>query len=106
MNDFSKGIAKPVGIAIGLAIVGGLAWYLLAPRIKAALGAIGTAVNPTSDQNIFYRGTNAVGAAVTGKDSFSLGSWLYDLTHADANLAGNPKPPDEVAWYEQFLRRG
>lgn len=47
-------------------------------EVGAAAGAVGNAVNPTSDTNLAYRGVNAVGEVLTGDPSFSLGSWLYD----------------------------
>lgn len=40
-------------------------------------------VNPASDKNLVYTGVNKVGAAATGDDSFSLGSWIYDIFHPD-----------------------
>lgn len=66
-------------------LVGGLILYFAAKKLASAAGdaaaAVGQAVNPTSDKNLAYRGVNAVGGALTGDDSFSLGSWLYDVTH-------------------------
>ncbi|MBB1602550.1 hypothetical protein [Variovorax sp. UMC13] len=52
---------------------------------SAASGArtVGTALNPTSDQNLAYRGVNAVGNALTGDGDFSLGSWIYDRLHPE-----------------------
>lgn len=51
------------------------------------------AIKPTSDQNLIYKGVNAVGGAVTGDTSgnWSLGSWLYDVTHP--TQAPQPKSP-------------
>jgi hypothetical protein len=49
--------------------------YALSPYVPAP-------VNPGSDQNVIYRGVNAAGSAATGDGSFSLGGWLYDLTHS------------------------
>lgn len=45
------------------------------------LDSVVDAVNPASDQNLAYRGVNAVGGAVSGDKNWSLGSWLYDATH-------------------------
>lgn len=44
---------------------------------------VGAALNPTSDQNLAYRGVNAVGSRLTGDSDFSLGSWLYDQVHPE-----------------------
>jgi len=74
--------------AAAIVIVGVVAWraWRAAP---AALDAAGRAINPTSPDNLAYRGVNAIGAAVTDPDgpgrnadgSWTLGGWLYDVTH-------------------------
>lgn len=53
--------------------------YVLGKReaSKTAI-AVGEAVNPVSDQNVFYRGVNAVGATLTSDENFNLGGWIYD----------------------------
>lgn len=80
-----KASVNSFAIGAGIAIVAIVAVYLVARKTGAALGdaaqAVGTAVNPVSDQNLAYKGVNAVGAAVSGDQSFSLGSWLYSVTH-------------------------
>lgn len=88
-----------VELAIGAAIIGLL--YLasrkvgddisaLANAAGDAVDAVATGVNPTSTQNYVYRATNAVGNVLApnpdsaGKNadgSWSLGGWLYDVTH-------------------------
>lgn len=40
-------------------------------------------LNPVSPNNIPYKATNYVGSAITGKDNFDLGIWIYDLFHSD-----------------------
>lgn len=47
------------------------------------VGSAAAAVNPTSTDNVIYRTVNGVGQGITGRDSFSLGSWLYDMTHPE-----------------------
>lgn len=39
-------------------------------------------INPVSPNNAIYSGVNKVGANLTGDTSFSLGSWIYSLTHS------------------------
>jgi membrane protease YdiL (CAAX protease family) len=46
--------------------------------------AIGEAVNPVSPNNLAYKATNGVGAAVSGDEHFSLGVWLWELTNPQA----------------------
>lgn len=51
---------------------------------KKNAAAVVTAVNPTDPDNVFYAGVNAAGDQLDDgydNDSFSLGSWLYDITH-------------------------
>lgn len=70
--------------AVGAGVlVGGLVLYWIATRVASkasdTAAAVGAAVNPASDQNLAYRGVNAIGSAITGDPSWSLGSWLYDV---------------------------
>lgn len=62
-----------------------LAYFLGHKIVRAADGAVDS-VTPTNPDNIFYRGVNAVGDVFDdgdNNDSFTLGGWLYDLTHSD-----------------------
>ena len=84
MND------KHFYITVGVILVGG---YFLGRKVSAAAvdgaEAVGEAINPTSDQNLIYKGLNAVGDVFDDggdNDSFSLGSWLYDVTHPEEGL--------------------
>lgn len=52
-------------------------------EVGAAASKVGNAINPVSDENIFYRGVNSVGAAISGNENFNLGSWTYDILHQD-----------------------
>lgn len=38
-------------------------------------------VNPASNQNVIYTGINGIGGAVSGEENWTLGGWLYDVTH-------------------------
>ncbi len=70
---------KTIAIVAGVALAAYLLW-----RAKGAIGEVlTTSLNPASDQNLAYKGVNSIGGAVTGDKDFSLGSYLYDLTHAD-----------------------
>lgn len=84
----ATGLLNTKAVSYGAAIlVGAAVLYWVANKVidkaAGAASAVGNAVNPTSDKNLAYRGTNAVGAALTGDASFSLGSWLYDRFHPD-----------------------
>lgn len=54
-----------------------------ADEVGAVAADVGNAINPTNRNNIFYRGVNSIGAALTGKDDFNLGVWTYDILHPD-----------------------
>lgn len=66
-----------LGVAAGVVVLG----YLAGRKAGDTVSAVGTGLNPASPDNYAYRGVNSVGAALTGQESFSLGSYLYDLTH-------------------------
>lgn len=73
----------------------------VADAVPAALKAVGEAINPVSDQNIAYKGANAIAQAVSGDPSVTFGTWLYDLVHGGSDnalvaptpLAAALKPP-------------
>lgn len=81
MND----TAKLFVIGAGIGLVALLGVYLVARKAGAALGdaasAVGTAINPVSDQNLAYQGTNAVVRAVTGDQDATLGTKIYEWLH-------------------------
>lgn len=77
-----------VGVGIAAVIVLGY----LGKKTAAAATAVGQAVDPTSTNNIFYRGANAVGGVIADDPSFSLGGWIYSATHPDpTSLPDNPQ---------------
>lgn len=81
-----------------LGVVAATALYFVSKKLKDAAAAVGAAVNPLSDQNLAYRGVNAVGASVSGDNNFSLGGWIYDWVHPayDPNAAGFDKNTPHV----------
>lgn len=89
LNSKAAGYAVVALIAVG-------ALYFLGKKLAGSAGdaarAVGQAVDPTSDKNLAYRGTNAIGEALTGDKDFTLGGWLYDITHPNegAEIARTP----------------
>lgn len=83
----TKNMAVGVAIIAATAALGyvGFKAYRGAQAVSKAAGeavdAVGAAVNPTADTNLAYRSVNAWGSTITGDNNFSLGSWLYDITH-------------------------
>lgn len=51
--------------------------YVAGKQTAKAAEYVGEQVNPTSQDNIFYRGANAVGETLTGEKNFNLGYWLH-----------------------------
>lgn len=73
-------------------IIGGVVLvlgYLAVKKTGETIDALGNAINPLSNSNIFYKGTNSIGAAITGESNFSLGVWLYDALHPNESNGGN-----------------
>lgn len=72
-----------------LIIVGVIAVLLYRSGAIRALSKPG-ALNPGSANNVVYGGVNSIGAAATGDANFTLGGWLYDITHPSAGNGGAP----------------
>lgn len=74
------------GVAIGAV---GLALWYAARRAGSVAAAVGQAIDPTSRDNLAYRGVNAIGDAVVpplgpgryADGSWSLGAWIFDVAN-------------------------
>ena len=56
----------------------------IATAARDSAEAVGETVNPADRRNAVYRAVNAVGDVFDNgstDDSFSLGGWIYDITH-------------------------
>lgn len=71
MKLTGTGVLALAGLAVGAVLA-------LAFLRKFGPGGL----DPTSPDNAAYTSANAVGAALTGDQDFSLGVWLYELTHS------------------------
>ena len=99
-------ISSDLVIKLALAAAGvGLVWYALRQSraaVSGALSAVGDAAreaadsvvvgtNPTNANNWINRGVTAAGSAAVSADgpgrnadgSWTVGGWLYDITHAN-----------------------
>lgn len=73
---------EPMKFALaGIAIYATWRIVRLGESVPDAAAAAADAVNPVNPENIFYRGVNAVGAALTGAPGWNLGGALWDATH-------------------------
>lgn len=80
--------AAVVGVVYyGYKKLSGAAGEALGNAASTITETVTTTLNPASDKNIIYKGVNAVGGAVSGSDSWSLGSWIYDITHPEESTA-------------------
>lgn len=89
---------KLAAVGAVVAFGGVLAWkaWGAAGRAADAVGdALGSAantvgdvlatdLNPTSDQNLAYRGANAVVEVITGREDETIGGWWWELWNGDA----------------------
>lgn len=92
MNGASfKGWVVGVGIIVAVLAVGFVGWKLYSTGKKIVTEDL----NPASDKNIAYSGVNSLGAVLSGDSSFSLGSWIYDVTHPSAS-----KPGAAPGWWD------
>lgn len=55
--------------------------YKAKQTAASAAKTVGAAINPVSHDNIFNRGVNAVGAAISGDEHWTLGTQIYKWLH-------------------------
>ena len=65
---------------------GALAFLYLKNQAGEAVAAVGNAVNPVNPENVFNQGVLSVGQALTGDKSWTLGGWIYEITHDSESL--------------------
>lgn len=82
---------------ITIAVVGGVALYLIGRQAAKAASAVGEAINPINHDNIFNRGFNAVFQAVTGDNVNTFGTWLYDKLNPEIDLTVRPDDTKQPA---------
>jgi hypothetical protein len=66
------------GIGVGLYII-----VSSRNAVQAAKNIVTEDLNPASDQNLINRTFDSVTQTVTGNPNFTLGGWIYDITHKD-----------------------
>ncbi len=80
--------AKLVMVGAGVALVALVAVWFVGKKGAQAAAAVGEAVNPLNNENIFHQGASAtVGAIVapgTPAEEFSLGGWLWEKMNPGA----------------------
>lgn len=102
---------ETVVVLVGIAAVTVGAVYLakkaqgVGSSLASAASTIGTALNPVSDQNIAYKGVNALGTAATGDNNFTLGGWVYDKLHTDPMATSAPPAANDLRQIDRILER-
>jgi len=80
-----RAIGSLVAIGAGVAVV---AVIVISANKKALLES----VDPTSRDNLAYKGANSVGAALTGDEHFSVGVGAWNMVNAVKGLFGAAEP--------------
>lgn len=75
-------------------LLGVAVWWYVEHEAHAAIEAI----NPASENNVINQGVEGIGSALSGEQGWTLGGWLYDITHESitsaAAITGTPPPAD------------
>jgi hypothetical protein len=58
-----------------------IAAYLIEAKARKTASAIIHAVSPLNNDNVFTTAVDDVGRKITGQKNWSLGVWIYDITH-------------------------
>jgi hypothetical protein len=53
----------------------------VATKAEETISDTASAINPLNNNNIFASGVNGVGQKLSGNNNWSLGGWIYDITH-------------------------
>lgn len=75
-----------------LMIAAAAAGLYLVYSAKQGVKAVATGLDITSGDNFAAAGVNKVGKAVSGDAGWSLGGWIYDVTHPEAADLGKAGP--------------
>ncbi len=82
-----QGVAY-MALAAGVLFIGwkvyGAVTQTGASAAEAVKDVVTKDLNPASADNIVHRAVTSAGAAVTGDDSWTLGTWIYDKLHPAA----------------------
>ncbi|GAA6171632.1 hypothetical protein NBRC116592_13020 [Colwellia sp. KU-HH00111] len=70
------------GAAAALGITAILAVYLFKKSIAQGASDAAYSIAPTNPNNIFSNGVNSVGKTLSGNEHWSLGGWIYDVSHS------------------------
>ncbi len=83
-----------------VAAVGAAGLFVIGRMVGRSVAGATEKVNPASKENLVYRGVNAVGDVFDNgstDDSFSVGTWIYDVFHPNENFDNFLPPSSKVA---------
>lgn len=67
----------------GVVVLGLVVLWRISSATGNAVKAVGTAINPVDGNNIAHSSVNAVGAAITGDEDWTIGTKLAEWTTPD-----------------------
>jgi len=68
-----------------VAAVGVIVWRgsKVAGQAVDTIAAAADKVNPANPDNVVNQAVTGIGKTVTGNENWTLGGWIYDMTHSD-----------------------
>ena len=73
-----------------LFVVAAAAGVVLAKKIAKGAEKAAAAVDPTNPDNVANSAVTAVGREISGDSAWTLGGWVYDVTHSDEDFSKTP----------------
>jgi len=71
-------------VTLGAIFAGGVVLYKANKAGQAIKETVSKDLNPASNENIINKGVSSVGASISGNENWSLGGWIYDITHPES----------------------
>lgn len=71
------------------AVAVGYSIYKTSQAIDVVSDVVTNDLNPASNENIVNKGVSKVGAEISGNPNWTLGGWIYDVTHPKEDLKPN-----------------
>lgn len=79
LTVWTKGVRGAVSGVVG-GLVGGVVDAGVG-IVEGVYTAIPNQVKPSSSDNVINQGVESIGRELTGDPNFTLGGWIYDVTH-------------------------
>lgn len=89
-------------LLVGGAIAVAYTVYKTGQAVDAVGEVVAKDLNPANKNNIINKGVSSLGATISGNDNWTLGGWVYDVTHPreadiiNPNLAATVSTGDNI----------